>query len=103
MQTVTRQQLQDAIEAGIEEAASGFNFDPEVLRAVGRTATEVAIGEYQIGPVGCPVMQAFPDGLLNVQGDIKFALAFDRHMWNSLGVQSDSSIAGSALIVEVID
>lgn len=94
----TRHQLQQAIEAGITHAEDNvaLNFDPERLRKVGRTTQRVAVGDYQIGEVGCPVTQAFPDGLRHIKGDLTFALAFDRHMREALGMDG-------RVVVEVVE
>lgn len=83
----TRHQLQQAIEAGITAAEDNIalNFDVNRLREVGRTATMVAVGDYQIGEVGCPVTQAFPAGLCGLRADLTFALEFDRKMRDVLG------------------
>jgi hypothetical protein len=68
MTTITRQQLRDAIEAGIAAAEPVEDFRQRyavALRRVGETATVVARGKYErrtsIGTVGCPVAQAFTE------------------------------------------
>lgn len=88
---VTRQQLQNAIEDGIRAAEDSF--DPERVREVGRTTERFAVGDYLVGEVGCPIAQAFPNGLLR---DLRFAIAFDVEIRKIVGG------AGRARVIEVI-
>ena len=67
--TITRQQLREAIQAGITNAEGQRDFTPDIATKLLRVADEterVARGSYQqVMPgglvVGCPVAQAFPD------------------------------------------
>lgn len=95
MQTMTRAQLQKAIEAGIEGAEGILeDADIEALREVGRT-TEYVDSNFG-GEYGCPATQA---GLfvedLNDCRDLHFATGYDRKL-HELGV----SIFGSLRITD---
>lgn len=99
MQTITRQQFQEAIEKGIERAAEGgHTLDIAALRVVGQQAKVCAVGRYftALDPyttVCCPVALAHADyGPL--MGDLSFARGFDNYV---------ERIAPDARVVEVID
>lgn len=90
--TVTRQQLVDAIEAGIaavEERTGPLLIEFAKLRQVGREAQCVAVGTYN-APVGCPVAQAFPGEWVWLGWDGTFTYAYDRYMRN-LGLPLEHS------------
>lgn len=81
--TITRAQLQAAIEAGIakatETAVAGSgptDEDCEALRNVGRETTKVATGSFIEG-VGCPVFQAFPESWGSLTWAGFFASGYD--------------------------
>jgi hypothetical protein len=89
MTTITRQQLRDAIEAGIAAAVLAADFPDDAaerLRHVGLTAEEVARNTYAVSGVGCPVAQAFADWR-DVSGkwNLNFARHFDRATWKAIG------------------
>lgn len=105
--TITRQQLRDAIEAGIERAAESYaTFTPEqatALRAVAGNASLVARGTYA-APYGgarvlCPVGVAFP-----VWPDDEFAWlgeftdAYDGATWRAV-YREDQAAPGRVLQV----
>jgi hypothetical protein len=92
MTTITRQQLRDAIEAGISAAEPEGDFRPQyavALRRVGESATVVSRGKYErrtaTGTVGCPVAQAFAEWR-DVAGEWNkvFATRFDGVTWQAL-------------------
>lgn len=94
MTTITRRQLQDAIEAGITavETDQGFTVDEaNALRHVGAEASLVARGSYVVrsstgGKVRCPVGQAIPNWAdLEITWNLAFARVFDRATWEAIG------------------
>lgn len=105
--TITRQQLRDAIEAGIREAGERHaTFTPEhatALRAVAEDAALVARGTYAApysgGRVLCPVGAAFP-----VWPDDEFAWlgtftdAYDGATWRAVW-REDQAAPGNVLQV----
>lgn len=90
MQTVTRQQFTEGIEAGIaavESSGCVHNLDFPALRTVAATAEVSAVGSYNVwtededgSSVGCPISQAHPGGYAMLCGDIGFVGEFDRIM-----------------------
>jgi hypothetical protein len=96
MTTITRQQLRDAIEAGVLMAAPCGGFTAEhaaALRAVGVSATVVARGTF--GPlrdgVCCPLTLAVPDWAGRGKAESKwhqpFVSAYDRATYEAIGRQ----------------
>jgi hypothetical protein len=85
--TITRQQLREAIQAGITQAELRRSFTPEAAAQLFRVAdrTEfVAYGSYRRRSdegllFSCPVAQAFPDYQL-LMWDTSFTVAFDTAM-----------------------
>ena len=54
---ISRDDLVAIIDGAIADATSLAPRDAEALRAVGRSASSVAVGSFELGP-GCPVAQA---------------------------------------------
>lgn len=65
MTTITRQQLRDAIEAGIAAAPRSWGFTAEHAEALRKVASEATVTTRGLfgrpGLPRCPVVQAFPD------------------------------------------
>lgn len=100
MTTITRQQLRDAIEAGIAAAEPIGDFRDgyaSALRKVGDEADEVARGTYAVidaeNTVRCPVAQAF-EYWPAVAGawNLEFARVFDRSARAAVGWSADATV-----------
>lgn len=98
--TITRQQLRDAIEAGITAAEPIGDFVDgyaDALRKVGDEAEEVARGTYAVIDSGvavrCPVAQAF-EYWPAVSGawNLEFARVFDRASWDATGQRVGATV-----------
>lgn len=108
MTTITRQQLRDAIEAGIAAAdrddPSFTAIEAECLRSVGATTTRVARGGYCCsdldggGGVGCPVAQAFPGQWGDLRWNGAFTTAYDGATWRAVW-REDQAAPGYVLQV----
>lgn len=110
MTTITRQQLRDAIEAGITAAESVEGFTTQAadrLRVVGAQATVVARGNFTVRAgesrwVPCPMAAAFPDWeKRRFRWDLAFATAYDRATRDA--VNPNPRIEATANILQVTD
>jgi hypothetical protein len=103
--TITRQQLRDAIEAGIAAAVGTPGFTDEnrsALRRAGDRMATVSVGLYsRIGGERCPVAEAYPQTWVDLPWKERFALDFDRAMIPARGsvlhvTDNDDSTEGGA-------
>lgn len=90
--TVSRTVLRDAIEQGIRSVRRELTLKvglpvelpaeaATALRAVGETATVIAVGTYRTASgVSCPVSLAFPGRWAGLRWDTAFARVYDRAM-----------------------
>lgn len=97
---VTRQQFQEAIEAGLSaaEKLTYKNFDSDAVRVIGRNSPKAAVGDYLLDGIACPISQAFPyPEYLGIKGDLTFAMAYDDRMRDLTGNREEG-----AFYVEVV-
>jgi hypothetical protein len=94
MTTITRQQLRDAIEAGIASAAPTRSC-ADALREVGASATVVGRGSFAglgTGSKPCPMALAFPGRWMLKAWSGTFAAAFDEATFYAAGQRSGVSV-----------
>lgn len=88
MLTITRDELQEAVERAIKNAPSLSKPDAERLRDVARTTTTVTRGDWECDGVGCPADQARLHTLNGTaEGATAFAVSFDTYVGDLLTIE----------------